>query len=176
MDFKGSKTENNLKTAFAGEAQAYTKYQYYASQAKKDGYIKISQIFEETAHNEKEHAKIWFKLLHDGKMPSTAQNLADAAEGEKYEWSQMYRQFAKEADEEGFSEIADLFRMVADVEARHERRYLDTAKEEASGDIFRQPEEVYWICTNCGHVVKGKEPPKICPLCAHSRDYYVIKQ
>lgn len=176
MEFKGSKTETNLKTAFAGEAQAYTKYQYYASQAKKDGYVKISQVFEETAHNEKEHAKVWFKLLHGGQIPATADNLIDAAEGEKYEWSEMYRQFALEADSEGFGDIASLFRMVAEVEARHEKRYLTMSEEERSGAIFKQPEEVYWICTNCGHVVKGKEPPKVCPLCSHARDYYVIKQ
>lgn len=176
MELKGSKTEANLKTAFAGEAQAYTKYQYYASQAKKDGYIKISQIFEDTAHNEKEHAKVWFKLLHDGKVPSTARNLLDAADGEKYEWSTMYRQFALEATQEGFEEIAELFKMVANIEAQHEQRYLALAQEEREGALFQQPTEVYWICTNCGHVVKGKTPPDKCPVCAHARDYYVIKQ
>ncbi len=176
IELKKSKTWQNLQTAFAGESQAFTKYQYFASRAKKDGYIKIQQLFTEAANNEKEHAKVWFKLLRGGNIPATAENLKEAAAGEKYEWREMYRQFAQEARDEGFNEIARLFEMVGKVEARHEQQFLATLEEEQHGTLFKQTEEVYWICTNCGHVVKGLEPPKICPLCAHARDYYVIKQ
>lgn len=174
-NFKGSKTENNLKAAFAGESQACMKYQYYASKAKKDGYIKISQIFEETAKNEKEHAKIWFKKLHDNTVPDTASNLKDAISGEHYETSTMYQEFAKQAREEGFNDIAQLFEMVGAIEAQHEQRYQELLEEVTSGAIFKQPQEVYWICTNCGHVVKGNEPPAKCPVCAHERAYFVRK-
>lgn len=172
-NFQGSKTENNLKTAFAGESQACLKYQYYASQAKKDGYIKISQIFEETAKNEKEHAKIWFKQLHGGSIPATPDNLKDAISGENYEHTTMYQEFAKEAREEGFEDIAKLFEMVGEIEARHEKRYQTLLQEVADGSIFRQSNEVYWICTNCGHVAKGAQPPEKCPVCSHERAYFV---
>ena len=174
MELKGSKTEQNLMTAFAGESQARNKYTYYASKAKKDGYVQISQLFEETANNEKEHAKIWFKLLHDG-MPGTIDNLTDAAAGEHYEWTEMYAQFAKEAKEEGFEQIAALFTMVAKIEKEHEERYLKLLENVQKGIVFEKDEVVVWQCSNCGHLHVGKTAPKMCPVCAHPQDYFAIR-
>ncbi len=172
MELKGSKTEQNLMTAFAGESQARNKYTYYASKAKKEGYEQIAAIFEETAGNEKEHAKMWFKELHGGSVPSTIENLLDAAEGENYEWTDMYEKFSKEAKEEGFEHIAYLFSEVAKIEKRHEERYrrlLENIKEEKQ---FKNDTEVAWICRNCGYVHFGKEAPKVCPVCAHPQSYF----
>lgn len=174
MELKGSKTEQNLMTAFVGESQARNKYTYYASKAKKDGYVQISQLFEETANNEKEHAKIWFKLLHDG-MPGTIDNLTDAAAGEHYEWTEMYAQFAKEAKEEGFEQIAALFTMVAKIEKEHEERYLKLLENVQKGIVFEKDEVVVWQCSNCGHLHVGKTAPKMCPVCAHPQDYFAIR-
>ncbi len=174
MDLKGSKTEKNLMTAFAGESQARNKYTYYASAARKEGYEQIATIFEETAANEKEHAKIWFKLLHDG-MPKTLQNLEDAAGGENYEWTDMYANFAKEAKEEGFDRIAALFEGVARIEKEHEERYkalLANIKEEK---VFKRESEEVWICSNCGHKHYGKEAPEVCPVCAHPKAYFSLE-
>ena len=173
MELKGSKTEQNLMTAFAGESQARNKYTYYASKAKKDGYVQISQLFEETANNEKEHAKIWFKLLHDG-MPGTIENLTDAAAGEHYEWTEMYAQFAKEAKEEGFEQIAALFTMVAKIEKEHEERYLKLLENVQKGIVFEKDEVVVWQCSNCGHLHVGKTAPKMCPVCAHPQSFFEI--
>ena len=174
MELKGSKTEQNLMTAFAGESQARNKYTYYASKAKKDGYVQIAQLFEETAGNEKEHAKIWFKLLHDG-IPGTMDNLADAAAGEHYEWTEMYAQFAEEAKEEGFTQIAALFSMVAKIEKEHEERYLKLLENVKNGVVFEKDEVVVWQCSNCGHLHVGKAAPKMCPVCAHPQDYFAIR-
>ena len=173
MELKGSKTEANLWTAFAGESQARTKYTYFASQAKKEGYVQISQLFEETANNEKEHAKIWFKLLKG--IGSTAENLKAAAEGENYEWTDMYDGFAKEAEEEGFIEIAALFRSVAAIEKEHDERYLQLLENLNTDRVFIREDVVIWHCTNCGHIVIGKEAPELCPVCAHPRAYFKIK-
>lgn len=167
MELKGSKTEKNLQAAFAGESMARNKYTYYASKAKKDGFVQIADIFEETAANEKEHAKIWFKLLHDGEVPATAVNLADAADGEKYEWTDMYATFAKEAREEGFTRIANLFEMVGKIEKEHEERYrrlLDNVNGEL---VFSRDGDVVWVCSNCGHIHVGKKAPLKCPVCDH---------
>ena len=172
---KGTKTEQNLMEAFAGESQARNKYSYYASQAKKDGYVQIAALFEETANNEKEHAKIWFKLLHDGKVPTTEINLADAAAGENYEWTDMYDRMAKEAAEEGFTEIAALFRGVAKIEKEHEERYRKLLANIEGGIVFSREEEMIWQCSNCGHIVIGKKAPELCPICKHPRDYFQIK-
>ena len=173
-ELKGTKTEANLQAAFAGESQARNKYTYYASKAKKEGYNQIGSIFEETANNEKEHAKIWFKLLHDG-MPDTAANLVDAAEGENYEWTDMYPTFAKEADEEGFTEIARLFRAVADIEKEHEERYKKLAANLAQNKVFAREEQQVWICTNCGHIHVGTHAPEKCPVCDHPKAYFVLR-
>ncbi len=175
MNLKGSKTEANLMAAFAGESQAHTKYQYYASRAKKDGYEQIAAIFQETAHNEKEHAKIWFKLLHDGAVPATMDNLADAAAGENYEWTDMYDTFAKEAEAEGFTDIARLFRGVAAIEKEHEERYRKLLANIEGGLVFSRDGDTIWQCANCGHIVIGKEPPEVCPVCAHPKAYFAIK-
>ena len=172
---KGTKTEQNLMEAFAGESQARNKYSYYASKAKKDGYVQIAALFEETANNEKEHAKIWFKLLHDGAIPSTEVNLADAAAGENYEWTDMYDRMAKEADEEGFADIAALFRGVAKIEKEHEERYRKLLANIEGGLVFSRDEEMIWQCSNCGHIVIGKKAPELCPICKHPRDYFQIK-
>jgi rubrerythrin len=172
---KGTKTEQNLREAFAGESMARNKYSYYASKAKKDGYVQIAAIFEETANNEKEHAKIWFKLLHDGAVPSTEVNLADAAEGEMYEWTDMYDRMAKEAAEEGFNEIAALFRGVAKIEKEHEERYRKLLANIEGGLVFSRDEDMIWQCSNCGHIVIGKKAPELCPVCKHPRDYFQIK-
>lgn len=173
-NLKGTKTEANLMAAFAGESQARNKYTYYASKAKKDGYVQIAALFEETANNEKEHAKIWFKLLHDG-MPSTVENLKDAAEGENYEWTDMYAGFAKTAREEGFEDIAKLFEGVAAIEKEHEERYRKLL-ENIEGDlVFSKDGDVIWECRNCGHIVIGKKAPDVCPVCAHPQSYFQVK-
>lgn len=175
MELKGSKTEANLMAAFAGESQARNKYTYFASKAKKDGYEQIASIFLETAENEKEHAKIWFKLLNGGEIPSTEENLLAAAEGENYEWTDMYEEFAKTAREEGFDHIAYLFEGVAKIEKEHEERYrklLSNVKEEL---VFSKDGDKIWKCRNCGHIVIGKEAPDVCPICAHPKSYFEIK-
>ena len=173
-ELKGSKTEANLMTAFAGESQARNKYTYYASKAKKDGYVQIAAIFEETANNEKEHAKMWFKLLHGG-IGDTVDNLKDAAAGENYEWTDMYAGFAKTAREEGFDHIADLFEGVAKIEKEHEERYLKLVKNLEEGLVFSRDGDVIWQCANCGHIHVGKQAPEVCPVCAHPRDYFQLK-
>ena len=175
MEFKGSRTEANLMAAFAGESQATNKYRYYASKAKKDGYVQIANIFEETAANEKEHAKLWFKLLHGGAVPSTEENLLDAAEGENYEWTDMYAEFAKVAREEGFEDIAAQFDGVAAVEKEHEARYRKLL-ENVKGDlVFSKDGDVIWQCLNCGHICVGKKAPEVCPVCAHPQSYFQVK-
>lgn len=173
-DLKGTRTEANLMAAFAGESQARNKYTYYASKAKKDGYVQIATIFEETANNEKEHAKMWFKLLHDG-IGGTADNLKDAAAGENYEWTDMYATFAKEAREEGFDDIADLFESVAAIEKEHEERYRKLLANVEGKTVFSKDGDVIWQCANCGHIHVGKEAPGECPVCAHPQDYFQIK-
>ncbi len=175
MELKGSKTEANLWTAFAGESQARNKYTYYASKAKKEGYVQIAKLFEETAANEKEHAKIWFKLLHNGEIASTAENLKDAAAGENYEWTDMYATFAKEAKEEGFDDIAALFAGVAKIEKEHEERYLKLLANVEGDLVFSRDGECIWQCSNCGHVVVGKKAPELCPICKHPKAYFEIK-
>ena len=162
---KGTKTEANLMTAFAGESQARNKYTYYASKARKDGYNQIADLFEETAANEKEHAKIWFKLLHDGEVPSTEINLKDAADGENYEWTDMYAKMAEEAKVEGFANIAALFSMVAKIEKTHEERYRKLLSNIQDGVVFSRDEDQIWQCANCGHIIIGKKAPELCPVC-----------
>ena len=174
MELKGSKTEQNLMTAFAGESQARNKYTYYASKAKKEGYEQIAAIFEETAGNEKEHAKMWFKLLHDGDVPSTLANLEDAANGENYEWTDMYDEFSKVAKEEGFDHISYLFEQVGKIEKGHEERYRTLLNNLKEGKVFKKEEEKLWICRNCGHVHFGKEAPKVCPVCSHPQAYFEV--
>ncbi|MEG0826011.1 MAG: rubrerythrin family protein [Bacilli bacterium] len=171
MELKGSKTERNLMEAFTGESQARNKYTYYASKAKKDGFEQIAGIFEETAGNEKEHAKIWFKLLHDG-MPDTMVNLADAASGEHYEWTEMYTNFAKIAKEEGFDKIAYLFGEVAKIEKTHEDRYKALLESVKSETVYNKEVPIMWVCRNCGHIHYGKEAPEICPVCSHPKSYF----
>ena len=173
-ELKGSKTEANLLTAFAGESQARNKYTYYASKAKKDGYVQIAAIFEETANNEKEHAKMWFKLLHGG-IGDTVDNLKDAAAGENYEWTDMYAGFAKTAREEGFDHIAELFEGVAAIEKEHEERYRKLLANVEGGLVFSRDGDMIWQCGNCGHIVVGKQAPEICPVCAHPQAYFQIK-
>ena len=172
MELKGTKTEQNLMTAFAGESQARNKYTYYASKAKKDGYEQVAAIFEETANNEKEHAKIWFKLLHEGTIPSTIDNLKDAADGENYEWTDMYDGFAKTAKEEGFDHIAYLFTEVGKIEKEHEERYRKLLDNIESGKVFVSEEPKMWICRNCGHIHYGEKAPEVCPVCAHPQSYF----
>lgn len=174
-ELKGTKTEKNLQTAFAGESQAHTKYQYYASKAKKDGYVQMAAIFEETSRNEKEHAKIWFKLLHGGSVPGTMDNLADAAAGENYEWTDMYAGFAKEAREEGFADIAAKFEMVAAIEKEHEERYRKLLKNIEDKVVFSRDGDCVWQCANCGHIVVGKAAPGICPVCDHPQSYFQLR-
>lgn len=174
-DLKGSKTETNLKAAFAGESQARNKYTYYAGKAKKEGYNQIAALFEETANNEKEHAKIWFKLLHGDEIPDTAANLKDAADGENYEWTDMYATFAKEAKEEGFDHIAKLFEMVGKIEKAHEERYRKLLANVESGLVFSREGEAIWQCQNCGHIVIGKKAPEVCPVCKHPKAYFEIR-
>jgi rubrerythrin len=174
MNLKGTRTEANLMAAFAGESQATNKYTYYASKAKKDGYIQIASIFEETAGNEREHAKIWFKLLHDG-IQSTEVNLKDAANGENFEWTEMYKGFAKEARAEGFEDIAKLFDGVASIEKEHETRYLTLLKNVQEGSVFKKTEIKIWKCSNCGHLHVSEFAPEICPVCSHPKDYFEVK-
>ena len=174
-ELKGTQTEKNLLAAFAGESQAFTKYNYYASKAKKDGYVQIGKLFVETANNEKEHAKIWFKLLHGGQMPETTENLKDAAAGENYEWTDMYATFAKEAREEGFDHIAKLFEMVGEIEKEHEARYLALCKNIEEGKVFNREGKQAWICRNCGHIHFGEEAPEVCPVCAHPKAYFELR-
>lgn len=174
MELKGSQTEKNLQTAFAGESQARNKYTYYASKAKKDGYNQIAAIFEETAANEKEHAKIWFKLLHEGKVPDTVTNLKDAAAGENYEWTDMYAGFAKTAKEEGFDQIAELFAMVGEIEKHHEERYKKLLANIEGGIVFSRDNDMIWQCSNCGHIVVGKKAPDVCPVCDHPQSFFQI--
>lgn len=175
MKLQGSKTEQNLMAAFAGESQARNKYSYYASKAKKDGYEQIGAIFEETANNEKEHAKLWFKLLHDGEVPSTIDNLKDAASGENYEWTEMYSEFAKTAKEEGFDKIAYLFDMVGKIEKHHEDRYNTLLTNIENGNVFKREAETVWICRNCGHIHVGESAPEVCPVCAHPKSFFEIR-
>ena len=176
MELKGSKTEQNLMTAFAGESQARNKYSYYASKAKKDGYEQIAAIFEETANNEKEHAKLWFKELHGGEVPDTLTNLADAAAGENYEWTDMYAEFAKVAREEGFTRIANLFEGVAKIEKEHEERYRKLISNIEGDLVFSRDGDCIWQCRNCGHIVIGKKAPNMCPVCAHPQSYFEIRK
>ena len=174
-DLKGTKTEKNLMDAFAGESQARNKYTYYASKAKKEGYEQIAAIFQETADNEKEHAKIWFKLLHDGEIPTTTQNLSDAAAGENYEWTDMYDRMAKEAKEEGFDHIAYLFEAVGKIEREHEARYKKLLENVEGGLVFSKDGDAIWKCRNCGHIVIGKQAPEVCPVCNHPKSYFEVK-
>lgn len=173
-ELKGTKTEQNLKTAFAGESQARNKYTYYASQAKKDGYEQIAEVFTKTADNEKEHAKMWFKLLHNGTIPTTIDNLIDAAAGENEEWTSMYKKMAEEARAEGFDEIALKFEGVAKIEKTHEERYKKLAEVIKNKTVFQKSEKKAWICRNCGHIHVGNKPPKVCPVCNHPQSYFEI--
>ena len=173
-NLKGTKTEANLQAAFAGESQARNKYTYYAAAAKKEGLNQIAALFEETANNEKEHAKIWFKLLHDG-MPKTAENLLDAAEGENYEWTDMYKRFADDAEAEGFAELAATFRAVAKIEAAHEKRYRALLNNVEMKAVFEKSGETMWECRNCGHLVMGKKAPDICPVCKYARSFFEVR-
>ena len=175
MELKGSKTEKNLMDAFAGESQARNKYTYFASKARKDGYEQIAEIFEETANNEKEHAKLWFKLLNNNSIPSTVENLKSAAEGENFEWTDMYDRMAKEAREEGFDRIAFLFESVGKIEKEHEARYKKLLENVENGLVFSKEEDKIWVCRNCGHIVIGKNAPEVCPVCSHPKSYFEIK-
>ncbi len=175
MELKGSKTEANLMAAFAGESQARNKYTYYASKAKKDGYEQIAAIFEETANNEREHAKLWFKALHNNDIPDTLTNLKDAANGEHYEWDEMYKEFAVIAKEEGFEDIAKLFEGVGKIEKEHEERYLKLVDNINNHLVFKKDGETVWICRNCGHVYVGKEALKVCPVCKHPESFMEVK-
>lgn len=173
MELKGSKTEANLQAAFAGESMATNKYTYFASKAKKDGYQQIAAIFEETAANEREHAKMWYKLINGG-IDSTLKNLGHAAEGENYEWTDMYEDFAKTAEEEGFTELAHKFRLVAAIEKHHEERYRALLRNVETAEVFKRSEIKVWECRNCGHIVVGKEAPEVCPVCNHPQSYFEI--
>lgn len=175
MELKGTKTEANLQAAFAGECMARSKYTYFASKAKKDGYVQIANIFEETANNEKEHAKLWYKLLNGGNIGSTVDNLKAAADGENYEWTDMYSEFAKEAKEEGFDEIARLFEGVAAIEKEHEERYRKLLANIEDGLVFSKDGDVIWQCANCGHICVGKKAPEVCPVCNHPQSYFQVK-
>ena len=175
MELKGTRTEANLMAAFAGESQARNKYTYYASKAKKEGYEQIASIFEETANNEKEHAKMWFKLLHEGSVPDTVTNLKDAAAGENYEWTDMYEEFAKVAKEEGFTKIAYLFEEVGKIEKEHEERYLKLLENVEDGLVFSKDGDRIWKCRNCGHIHIGPKAPEVCPVCEHPKAYFEIK-
>jgi rubrerythrin len=174
-ELKGTKTEANLQAAFAGESMARNKYTYYASKARKDGYEQIAHLFEETANNEKEHAKIWFKLLHGGEVPGTEENLLDAAQGENYEWTDMYARMAEEANAEGFDTIAELFSRVAKIEKSHEERYRKLLANIKDGLVFSREGDVVWICANCGHLVIGKKAPELCAVCKHPKSFFEIK-
>ena len=173
-ELKGSRTEANLQAAFAGESMARNKYTFFASKAKKDGYVQIAKIFEETAANEKEHAKIWFKLLNGG-MPETTQNLSDAAAGENYEWTDMYQEFARQAKEDGFTQIAALFEAVGAIEKTHEERYRKLLANIEGDCVFSKDGDVIWECANCGHIVIGKKAPEVCPVCQHPQSYFMVK-
>ncbi len=173
-NLKGTKTEQNLQNAFAGESMARNKYTYYASKAKKEGYEQIAALFLETAENEKEHAKLWFKLLHDGAVPSTEENLLDAAQGENYEWTDMYDGFAKDAREEGFDDIAYLFEAVGKIEKHHEERYRKLLENVKGGLVFSKDQDMIWQCANCGHIHIGKQAPGVCPVCKHPQAYFQI--
>ena len=175
MELKGSKTEKNLLEAFAGESMARNKYTYFASRAKKDGYVQISKIFEETADNEKEHAKMWYKYLHGGAVADTVSNLSDAADGENYEWTDMYDRMAAEAEEEGFAEIAEKFRQVGAIEREHEARYRKLLANIEGGLVFSREGDCIWQCSNCGHIVIGPKAPDICPVCDHPQAYFALK-
>ena len=175
MELKGSKTEQNLMTAFAGESEARNKYTYYASKAKKDGFEQVSKLFEATANNEKEHAKLWFKALHDG-IPSTVENLTDAADGENYEWTDMYAGFARDADEEGFTELAAQFRAVAAIEKTHEERYRALLHNVETKQVFEKSEVKVWECRNCGHIIVGTKAPDVCPVCKHPQSYFELRE
>lgn len=175
MELEGTKTLENLKTAFAGESMARNKYTYYASKAKKDGYEQLAAIFEETASNEKEHAKIWFKYLHGGDIPATEENLKDAAEGENYEWTTMYSEFAKTAKEEGLNELAVMFEKVAGIEKEHEERYLTLLKNVKDERVFKKDGEKIWVCRNCGYVYTGKNALELCPVCKHPKSFMEVK-
>ncbi|MBO5229941.1 MAG: rubrerythrin family protein [Clostridia bacterium] len=175
MEFKGSRTEANLMAAFAGESQARNKYTFYAARAKKDGYEQIADIFMKTADNEKEHAEIWLKQLHGGDIPETTENLRDAAAGENYEWTEMYKEFERVATEEGFTQIAALFKMVGAIEKEHEKRFKTLRENLEKGIVFSREGETVWICRNCGHLHVGKEAPAMCPVCSHARAYFEIK-
>ena len=172
VDFENSQTKKNLEEAFAGESQATNKYAYYASQAKKDGFVQIQQIFLETSGNEREHAKLWFKYLHGGAVPDTLTNLRDAAAGENYEWTDMYAGFAETAEEEGFKEIAAKFRLVAEIEKAHEERYLKLAERVEKGEVFEREGVKVWKCLNCGHLHVGPKAPEVCPACNHPQSYF----
>ena len=172
--YAGTQTEKNLEAAFAGESQARNKYTYYASRAKKDGYEQIAALFLKTADNEKEHAKMWFKELHDGAVPDTVTNLNDAADGENYEWTDMYAGFAKTAEEEGFKDLAAKFRMVGEIEKHHEERYRALLKNVETQEVFQKSEVKVWECRNCGHIVVGTKAPQLCPVCAHPQSYFEV--
>ena len=174
-NLQGTKTEANLKAAFAGESQAHNKYTYFASKAKKDGYVQIAAIFEETAKNEQEHAKIWYKILNGGQVSDTATNLKDAAAGENYEWTDMYAGFAATAREEGFTEVARLFDAVAAIEKEHEERYKKLLSNVENGLVFSKDGDAVWQCSNCGHIVVGKNAPQLCPVCAHPQSYFQVR-
>ncbi len=174
MELKGSKTAENLLAAFAGESQATNKYTYFASKAREEGYVQIAKIFEETAHNEREHAKIWFRLLNGG-IDDTAKNLKTAAQGENYEWTDMYASFAKVAREEGFGAIAKLFEQVGEIEKEHEKRYLKLLSNVKNGLVFSKEGDAIWQCSNCGHIVIGRNAPAVCPVCAHPQAYFAVK-
>lgn len=174
-ELKGTKTEKNLQDAFAGESMARNKYSYYASKAKKDGFVQMAAIFEETANNEKEHAKLWFKYLHGGSVPGTEANLEDAANGENYEWTDMYARMAKEAREEGFVEIAEKFEGVAKIEKEHEERYRKLLKNLTDKKVFSKDGDAVWQCANCGHIVIGKDAPEVCPVCDHPQSYFQVR-
>ena len=174
MEFKDSKTYQNLLAAFAGESQARNKYTYFASKAKKEGYEQIAAIFEETANNEKEHAKMWFKELNGGEVPDTVSNLKAAADGENYEWTDMYEEFSRVAEEEGYKALANKFKMVGEIEKHHEERYRKLLKNIEDKIVFSRDGEAIWICRNCGHVVVGKDAPKVCPVCAHPQSYFEL--
>lgn len=175
MKLQGSKTQANLMAAFAGECQARTKYTYFATKAKKEGYVQLANIFLETAENEKEHAKIWFKYLHDNQIPDTAANLKDAAEGENYEWTDMYKEFAQTAKEEGFQDLAYLFEEVAKIEKEHEERFRKLLSNLENGLVFSRDGDTIWQCSNCGHIHIGKDAPQVCPVCKHKQAFFQIK-
>jgi len=175
MEIEGSKTQKNLEAAFAGESMARNKYTYYSAKAKKEGYEQISKIFEETANNEKEHAKIWYKLLHGGEVANTLKNLEDAAAGEHYEWTEMYPTFAKEAREEGFTKIAFLFESVAKIEKEHNERYQKLHENIVNKEVFEKKEKVFWICLNCGHILEDVKAVEVCPVCTHPKSYFAMR-